>query len=78
MVAQRKPIRFRSVDIWHVADRAGRDQRADHGGAQRAGSAGDDHVAVTIVHRPLPLFCKRDCIIGHASTDARWIVSPIS
>src|SRR5204863_7989374 len=58
MLAQRKPIRLRSVVIWHVADRTGRDQRADHGGAQRAGSAGDDDVAVAIIHRLLPLLAN--------------------
>jgi hypothetical protein len=58
MVAQRKPIRFRSVNIWHVADRPGCDQRADHGRAQRAGSTGDDDVAVAIVHRFLPLLAN--------------------
>ncbi len=78
MVAQRKTLGFCPVDVGHMADGPGFNERGDRGGTQRAGSAGDDHVAVTIVHRPLPLFCKRDCIIGHASTDARWIVSPIS
>jgi hypothetical protein len=55
MLAQRKPIRLRSIEIWDVADGAGLDQRADHGGAQRAGSAGDDDMAVAIIHRLLPL-----------------------
>ena len=78
MVAERKTVGFRPGDVGHVADGTGVDERGDRGGPQRAGSAGDDDVAVTIVHPRLPLLCKRDCIIGHAFTDARRIVSHIS
>jgi hypothetical protein len=31
---------------------------ADHGGAQRAGSTGDDDVTVAIIHRLLPLLAN--------------------
>src|SRR5262249_23058695 len=54
MVAERKTIGLRPIDIRHVADGAGFDQRSNHRGAERPGSAGNDHVAIAIVHRPLP------------------------
>ena len=55
MIAERKAIGLRTVDIGHVADGAGLDQRANHRGAERAGSAGHDDMAVAIIHRLLPL-----------------------
>ncbi len=44
--ARRKRLRLRFVEAGHVADRAGFDQRRDHGGAERAGAAGDDDMTV--------------------------------
>jgi hypothetical protein len=43
-------IGFRVVAIGDMALRAGRDQRADHGGSERARSPGDDNVAICEVH----------------------------
>jgi hypothetical protein len=58
VVAERKAISFRRVDVRHVTDGAGVDQRADHGGAERAGTAGDDDMTLVIVHGPLPLAAR--------------------
>ena len=49
-VAQAKALRFRLVETRHVARRAGLDQRRDHGGAERAGAAGDHDVTIAKVH----------------------------
>ena len=55
MVAQRKPLRFRLVEAGNVADRAGRDQRLDDGGAERTGAAGNDDMTIAEIHkRQLP------------------------
>ena len=77
-VTERKAIGFRLIDIWHVADSAGLEQRANHRGAERSGSAGDDHMAIAIVHWPLPLLANAACIIVHGSTDARPRRAPLS
>jgi hypothetical protein len=58
VVAVSEAIRFRRVDVGHVADGAGVEQCADHGGAERAGTAGDDDMTVAIVHRLLPLAAR--------------------
>jgi hypothetical protein len=53
VIAVREAVGFRRTDVGHVADGAGLDQRANRRGAQRAGPAGDDHMTLAIVHRPL-------------------------
>ena len=65
--------------IGHVADGAGLDQRAHHRGTERAGAAGDDDMAVAIVHRCL-LAPPCSHIIADGPIGARRnpaIVSPV-
>ncbi len=50
MVPPAATLGFGHDDIRHVAGRAGLDQRADHGAAERAGASGDDDMAVAKVH----------------------------
>jgi hypothetical protein len=69
MMAQGETIGFRGKDVGHVADGARCDERGHHGGAERAGPAGDDDVAITVIHRPLS---RCDCgIIADRSRGAR-------
>src|SRR5262249_24856735 len=58
MVAERKAIGFRPIDIRHVADGAGLDQRTNHPGPERSGAPVNADMAMRIVHRPLPLLAN--------------------
>src|SRR5690606_9332936 len=59
MIAVGKALRLLLVAIGHMADRAAREKRFHDGGAEGAGSAGDDDVTIAKVH---------DC---HLSTKGR-------
>ena len=50
MPAQAEMLRFRLVEAGHMAEPASLDQRRDHGGAERAGPAGDDDMTAVKVH----------------------------
>ncbi len=45
-----KVFRMGLAHVGDVASSAGLQQGADHGGAERAGSAGDDHVTIAKIH----------------------------
>src|SRR5665213_2900539 len=51
IVLERKALGLMRVDIRHAATRALRQQRRDHRPAERAGAAGDDHLAPLIIRR---------------------------
>ena len=54
VVAMRKPFQLGGDDIGDVANRPGGAQRADHGGSQGAGAAGDDDMRAVISDHGLP------------------------
>src|SRR5262249_60167317 len=58
IVEKHKAIGLRPIIKSHVADGAGLDQRTNHRGAERSGAAGNDDMAIAIVHRPLPLLAN--------------------
>src|SRR5260370_14078259 len=48
IIAMRNALQLCSDDVGHVADGAGRAQRADNRGSEGAGAAGDDHMRAVI------------------------------
>jgi len=55
VAAQRKALGLGGDHIGDMADRPCFDERADEGGPERAGPAGDDHIPLAIVHVRAPL-----------------------
>ena len=58
MIAPAKPFRLGAIDVGYMTNSTRLDQGADHGGAERAGSAGDNNLAVAIIHRLLHPFTR--------------------
>jgi len=57
MAAQGEALHLTGIDIRDVTDRARLDQAGDHRAPQRAGTARDDDMTITIIHRCFSVWC---------------------